>query len=366
VRVLALNCGSSSLKYALFEVSGGAARAVARDQIERIGEAVPDHAAAVHAVFDALDRAGNASLDAVGHRIVHGGPRHTRPERIDDALVATLREIVPFSPVHLPPELDAIAAARARFAGRPQVACFDTAFHATLPEVAQRFALPRRLFDAGVRRYGFHGLSYEYLVETIGAKVLGRAVLAHLGSGSSLCAVRDGRSIDTTMAFTPTAGIVMGTRSGDIDPGLVSYLFKHGYDAESFDRLVNREAGLLALSETTSDMKRLVDAIAADPRAKLAVDVYCWHARKAVGALAASLGGIDSLVFTGGIGAHAPEVRRGIVSGLAHLGVTIDDAKNEANAPTLHDGRGDVAVHVITTDEESRIALQTARVTLSA
>jgi acetate kinase len=366
MRVLALNCGSSSLKYALFEAGGSAPRALARDQIERIGEAVPDHETAVHMVFDELERHRLASVDAVGHRVVHGGPLHTRPERIDDALVATLRTLIPFSPVHLPAEIDSIGAARARFGDAVHVACFDTAFHATLSEVARRFALPRRFYDDGVRRYGFHGLSYEHVVDALGAKTLGRAVIAHLGSGSSLCAVSGGQSVDTTMAFTPTAGIVMGTRSGDIDPGLVTYLLRSGYDADSFDRLVNRESGLLALSETTADMKRIVEARERDPRARLAVDVFCWHARKAAGALAASLDGIDSLVFTGGIGARSPVVRRGIAAGLTHLGVSIDDAKNNANAGTIHDGHGRVAVYVTTTDEEARIARHAARIAAGA
>jgi len=407
--VLALNCGSSSLKYAFFEVDDQRMRALVRDEVPGVGDKVPDHAAAVHAALDDLARLRLPAPDAIGHRIVHGGCDHVKPERIDDALMASLRTLIPFAPLHLPAELSAIGAARARFPGSPQVACFDTAFHRTMPEAAQRFALPAHFFDEGVLRYGFHGLSYEYVVDSVGAQTLGRAVLAHLGNGASMCAVREGRSVDTTMGFTPAAGLVMGTRAGDIDPGLVTYLLQHGCDGASmcavregrsvdttmgftpaaglvmgtragdidpglvtyllqhgcdgasFDRLVNHEAGLLALSGTTADMKRLVEARDRDARAALAIDVFCLHARKAIGALATTLGGIDSLVFTGGIGEHAPFVRKEIARGLEHLGVRIDDGENEANAAVIGSGEGGVAVRVVPTDEEHQVARHAAR-----
>jgi acetate kinase len=359
--ILTVNCGSSSLKYALFEADERSERVLARDEVQRIGETVPDHATAVRSALAELARMRLPEPDAIGHRVVHGGRDHVRPARVDDALLASLRALVPFAPLHLHAELLAIEEARARFPDRPQVVCFDTAFHRTMPEVAQRFALPRRLFDEGVRRYGFHGLSYEYIVESIGARSLGRAVIAHLGNGASLCAVREGRSIDTTMAFTPTGGIVMGTRSGDLDPGLIVYLLGRGLDAAGLDRLVNHEAGLLALSETTADMKRLVLARDRDARAALAIDVFCWQARKAVGALTATLGGLDSLVFTGGIGAHAPLVRREITRGLEHLGVRLDEGKNEMNADLIGSREGTVTVRVVATDEERMIVRHTAR-----
>jgi acetate kinase len=359
--VLALNCGSSSLKYAFFEVDDQRMRALVRDEVPGVGDKVPDHAAAVHAALDDLARLRLPAPDAIGHRIVHGGCDHVKPERIDDALMASLRTLIPFAPLHLPAELSAVGAARARFPGSPQVACFDTAFHRTMPEAAQRFALPAHFFDEGVLRYGFHGLSYEYVVDSVGAQTLGRAVLAHLGNGASMCAVREGRSVDTTMGFTPAAGLVMGTRAGDIDPGLVTYLLQHGCDGASFDRLVNHEAGLLALSGTTADMKRLVEARDRDARAALAIDVFCLHARKAIGALATTLGGIDSLVFTGGIGEHAPFVRKEIARGLEHLGVRIDDGENEANAAVIGSGEGGVAVRVVPTDEEHQVARHAAR-----
>jgi acetate kinase len=361
--VVALNCGSSSLKYALFEVDERSERVLARDEVEGVGQAISDHAAAVHLALDELARMRLPEPDAIGHRVVHGGRDHSRPVRVDDAVLASLRALVPFAPLHLPAELSAIDAARARFPACPQVACFDTAFHRTMPEIAQRFALPRRLLEEGVRRYGFHGLSYEYVVESIGARPLGRAVIAHLGSGASMCAVRDGRSVDTTMAFTPAAGLVMGTRAGDLDPGLIVYLLRQGLDADALDRLVNHEAGLLALSETTADMRRLVLSRERDPRAALAIDVFCLQARKAIGALVATLGGLDSLVFTGGIGANAPLIRREIGRGLEHLGVRIDEGKNEANADRIDSREGTVTVRVVATDEERMIAHHAARLT---
>jgi acetate kinase len=336
--VLALNCGSSSLKYAVFDDD----QEVVRGAIE----GVADHGVAVRSMFDALDDGKVARPQAVGHRLVHGGPKHLEPARVDDALLASLRDAVPFAPLHLPMELRAIDAVRARYADIPQVVCFDTSFHRTLSEVARRFALPKALEAAGIWRYGFHGLSYEYVVETLGAESLGRAVIAHLGNGASMAAVRNGKSVDTTMGFTPTAGLVMGTRSGDLDPGLLVYLLDHcGYDARSLDRLVNHEAGLLALSGTTSDMKSLLARRASDPAAALAVAVFCHCARRWVGALAATLGGIDNLVFTGGIGEHAPAVREEICAGLEHLGVG-----------------GQCPVRVVATDEQRMIARHTRRV----
>jgi acetate kinase len=231
-----------------------------------------------------------------------------------------------------------------------------------MPEVAQRYALPASLHDAGVRRYGFHGISYEFVVESLGAQRLGRTIIAHLGSGASMVAVRDGRSLDTTMGFTPTAGLVMGTRSGDLDPGLLVYLLAHGgYDAERLERLVNHDAGLAALSGTTSNMQRLLDLRASDPRAALAVDVFCYQARKWVGALTATLGGLDTLVFTGGIGARAPAVRQQICSGLEHLGVVLDAAKNAAGDAVVSAGSACI-VRVLATDEERMLARRTRRV----
>jgi acetate kinase len=355
--VLAFNCGSSSLKYAMFAGD----QAILRSAIDRIGTGgVPDHGAAVHAALDEIDRRGFAQLAGIGHRLVHGGPDHTAPVRLDTDVVAALERVVPFAPLHLPAELRAIEAARTRYPNVPQVACFDTAFHATLPEIARRFALPEALDAAGVRRYGFHGLSYEHVVATLGAPRLSRAVLAHLGSGASMVAVRDGRSIETTMGFTPASGLVMGTRPGDLDPGLIVYLLDHGFDVRGLDRLVNREAGLLALSGTTSDMQTLLERRATEPRAAFAVDAFCYHARKAIGALAATLGGIDVLVFTGGIGEHAAAVRAEICRDLAHLGIVIDDSRNLTDGPVIGAGKCDVLI--VRADEERTIARRTREI----
>ena len=213
-------------------------------------------------------------------------------------------------------------------AGDPQVACFDTAFHSTLSPVAQRYALPEDLFTSGVRRYGFHGLSYEYVVDAVGPRELGRAVLAHLGSGASMVSVLDGRAVDTTMGFTPSGGLVMATRAGDIDPGLVVYLARQGYDAQALDRLVNNRAGMLALDGSTADVRELLSRRGTNPRAALALDVFVWSARKWLGAMVATIGGIDTLVFTGGIGEHAVSIRTMIASGLEYLGIHLDDSRN--------------------------------------
>lgn len=363
--VVALNAGSSSLKYAVFgdpertgDTAGG--DAVQRGAFDRIGTGGPvDHTAAVHAMFDDLARRGAARPGVIGHRLVHGGPAHSEPAVVDDAVIAELRRAIPFAPLHLPIELAAIAAVRARFGDVPQVVCFDTGFHRTLPEVARRFALPSATLEPGIRRYGFHGLSFEYLATALAPAQLRRAIFAHLGNGASMVAVRDGRSIDTTMGLTPTGGLVMGTRSGDLDPGLLIYLLDHGYDARSLAHLVDHEAGLLALSETTSDMRRLLERRATDPRAALAIDVFCYQAKKSIGALAAALGGVETLVFTGGIGERAPAVRLEICRDLDHLGIAIDAERNASAAPII--SSGPCEVHVIRADEERMIARHARR-----
>ena len=362
--VLAINCGSSSLKYALFHGDHAVARGVI-DRIRDGGTADPSRAiaAALERLFDDLpDRLPGApgAPDAIGHRLVHGGPDRFDPVVLDAAVLAELAGVAPLAPLHLQIELCAIEALRARFPALPQVACFDTAFHRALPERARRFALPRALHDAGVRRYGFHGLSYEHVAHVLAPERQRRAIFAHLGSGASMVAVRDGQAIDTTMAFTPAAGLVMGTRPGDLDPGLVVYLLDHlGYDARRLDRLINAESGLVALSETTADMRQLLAQRASDPRAALAIEVFCYRARMAIGALSAALGGLDTLVFTGGIGEHAPAVRAQICEELAHLGVVIDPAANAANATRI--AAGNCEIFVVAADEEQMIARHTRR-----
>jgi acetate kinase len=333
---LSVNAGSSSLKVALFAVGDapGDEREIWRWYRDR---AEPDPGVA----FEALEASGRPAPDVVGHRVVHGGVTHARPALVDGALLDELRALVPLAPLHEPAAIVAIEAATRALPDVPQVACFDTAFHHTLPEEAAHLPLPERLWLEGVRRYGFHGLSYEYVVDHVGAEELGRAVIAHLGNGASMCAVRDGRSVDTTMGFTPTGGIVMGTRSGDLDPGLLVHLVRDGYDAGSLDELVNHESGLLGLSGSSSDMRALLAARAAgDERADLAIRVFCRTVRKQVGAYAAVLGGLDTLVFTGGIGEHATEVRDEICAGLDFL--------------------GPVRVLVVPTDEDRMIARHAA------
>jgi acetate kinase len=378
MNVLALNAGSSSLKVALFAIDARGEACLARGEVERIAEdkgrlalkdgegrvlaeddaaAYPDHVTALHAAFDALDGASLPRAEVVGHRFVHGGPEHSAPARVDAELRASLTALVRFAPLHLPAELAVLDATAARSPGLPQVVCFDTAFHRTLPEIAERFALPRDLFDAGVRRYGFHGLSYEYVVETLGAAVLGRAVIAHLGNGASMAAVKDGKSVDTTMGLTPAGGLVMGTRVGDLDPGVVVHLMDHhGCGARELEALVNERSGLLGVSGTTSDMKALLEASPHDGRAALAVDMFAYSARKFVGALAAVLGGLDTLVFTGGIGERAAPVRERICRGLGHLGVTLDAERNARADACVSPEKSACRVLVVPTDEERMIA----------
>jgi acetate kinase len=368
MRVLSINCGSSSVKYALFDVepaspsSPPSEAVVTRGSVDRIGSAVADHAAAIHSILDDVERRGGPEPQAVGHRVVHGGAEHAAPARVDGALLASLRGLVPFAPLHLPPEIDAIEAVAQRWPDRPQVACFDTAFHRTLSAVAQRYALPERDDRAGLRRYGFHGLSYEYVVDEVGASTLGRAVLAHLGNGASMAAVRDGRSVDTTMGFSPTGGLVMGTRLGDVDPGLLVHWLRMGHDAPALDDLVNRQSGLLGVSGTTADVRDLLDRRDRDPRAALALDVFTWSARKWVGAMAAAVGGVDTLVFTGGIGEHAGALRAEIARGLEHLGVRVDDARNARSEAIVSPDGAPCTVRVVKTDEERMVARHTARV----
>ena len=347
--VLTLNGGSSGVKYAGF--GPGPAR---------LFGGTADHGTP-ETVMAGLDRAGHlAGIAAVGHRVVHGGPNHSAPRLVTPEVLSDLRAATPFAPVHLPAELALIAAVAARLPGVPQVVCFDTAFHRHLPAVSRRLPLPRRYFDAGVKRYGFHGLSYEYLVGELGRvagpAAAGRVIVAHLGSGASLAAVRGGQCLDTTMGFTPAGGLVMATRAGDLDPGVLVYLARsEGLTADQLDRLVTRESGLVGVSGTSADMRDLLAARATDPAAADAVTLFCHTARKHVGALAAVLGGLDTLVFSGGVGEHAPEVRAEICAGLGFLGVTLDPAANAANAAVIS-APGPATVRVIPTDEEVVIA----------
>ena len=378
-RVLCLNTGSSSLKLALYEgetrlasvtveqIGSDRGRITTRDDAQRVRSEAPgvfsDPRAALRAAFPALDAAKLPPPNAVGHRVVHGGPDHAAPERVTTGLVAALQALTPFAPLHLPAAIAGIEAVTARFAGVPQVACFDSAFHRRMPEVSQRLPLPRALWAKGIRRYGFHGLSYEYVVATVGAATLGRAVIAHLGNGASMAAVRDGLPVDTTMGFTPTGGFMMGTRCGDLDPGVLVHLLAHeGYDVEALERLVDHEAGLLGVSGISADMKTLLAVRAREPAAAEAVELFCLQLRKNVGALAAVLGGIDTLVFTGGIGEHAAPVRREACAGLEHLGIRLDPERNARHDPVISADGSACTVRVVPTDEDLMIARHTRTV----
>ncbi len=383
--LLTLNGGSSSIKFALFDAARSLRR-VWEGKIARIGFPdatfevkgpdqhsrtlrLPQYSDAVTLLTDWLrQKIEPGSLAGVGHRLVHGGPRYWEPQRIQPADIGELQQISPFAPEHLPGEIELIETLQQRFPDLPQIACFDTAFHHDLPRVAQLLPIPRRYEAHGVRRYGFHGLSCTYLMEELtrlaGATAAqGRIILAHLGNGASVTAVRAGKSIDTSMSFTPAAGLVMGTRPGDIDPGLASYFARTGkMTAEEFDRMVNQESGLLGISEISSDMRELLSREKEDIRAAEAVALFCYEARKWISALAAALEGLDTLVFAGGIGENAPPVRARICQGLEWMGVKLDPARNDSAAPVISADDAAVSVRMIRTDEELIIARTVCRV----
>jgi acetate kinase len=384
-RILTMNSGSSSLKYSLYHIGEGESR-VLSGEIERIGlrggvfrlrdaggatlleehPDLPDHEAALRTLLDCLrQRFPDHELDAVGHRVVHGGVKYCEPCRITPEVLTALDEIVRLAPEHLPHELKAIRAVQQHYPGLAQVACFDTAFHRHMPELAQRYPLVRSLWHEGVRRYGFHGLSYEYIVENLravaGAEAAdGRLIIAHLGNGASMAAVRGGRSVDTTMGFTPAGGLMMGTRSGDLDPGVLVYLLlEKGRNATTIDYLINQRSGLIGVSGSSSDVRDLLGREADDPHAAQAVELYCYQARKYLGALAAVLGGLDTLVFTAGVGAHAPSIRERICRDMEFLGIRLDAERNAANAAVISAEHSPVTVRAMKTDEELIIARHT-------
>jgi acetate kinase len=386
--LLAINGGSSSLKFALFEQGESSTRRMT-GQIERIGLrgacfsyrdgahtskkpqslVAPNHRAAADFLIRWLNQhVGLKNIAAVGHRIVHGGNRFSAPTAVTPALLKELRRLSPFDLEHLPSELVLLETFHHRLPALPQVACFDTAFHHNLPRVARMLPIPRRFEVKGVRRYGFHGLSYEYLLGELariaGAKAArGRLVLAHLGNGASMAAVKGGKSQDTSMAFTPAAGLPMSTRSGDLDPGLIWYLARtEKMTPRQFNEMVNKESGLLGISETSSDMRDLLANEAADVRAAEAVALFCYQARKWIGAYAAALGGLDTLVFAGGIGENAPDVRARICEGLGFLGIKISSSRNAKNVAVISTDASRVTVRVMRTDEELMIARSVCRV----
>ncbi len=361
--ILVLNAGSSSLKFAVYADEVRLDRGV----IERLEPG--DARRALDEVLRRIDgHGGLANVAAVGHRLVHGGGSFTAPTRLDDAALGALDALAPLDPDHLPAELAIVRAVRERAPTLLQVGCFDTAFHETLPRVARLLGIPRRFEAEGVRRYGFHGLSYQFLLDELrrvaGDDVAGgRLVLAHLGSGSSLAAVREGRCVDTSMSFTPNSGIVMGTRCGDLDAGLATYLLRrHGLAPDALDRLLSKESGLLGVSGVSADMRDLLAREATDPACADAVALYCHGVRKAVGALAATLGGVDTLVFTAGIGEGSAVVRARVCEGLAHLGVVLDEARNAAGLAVVSREGSACPVRVVRTDEELVVARETQRI----
>lgn len=380
--ILAINGGSSSIKFALFEggeplsrVLDGAIERIGLTgtslQVKGLGQAdnfsrlvnASDYKVAALAMMDWIEqRIGCNALVAVGHRVVHGGSVYSKPEQITAEMVEGLRRLSPFDPEHLPEELLLIEAFRSRFPDVPQVACFDTEFHHDLPTVARLLPIPRRYEAQGVRRYGFHGLSYAFLMRELasmaGAEVAqGRIILAHLGNGASLAAVRGGKSVDTSMGFTPAAGVPMSTRSGDLDPGLLWYLAStEGLDAKGFNEMVNYHSGLLGISETSSDLRDLLGKETQDVRAAEAVAIFCYQVKKWIGAFAAALGGLDTLIFAGGIGENAATVRARICDGLDFFGIRLEEKQNSVNASVISVAAGQVTVRVIHTDEELMIA----------
>lgn len=301
------------------------------------------------------------SISAIGHRIVHG-MKHTAPEEITDELLSELKKISSFDPEHLPGEINLVKTFKNRFPNAKQVACFDTSFHTTMPAVAKLLAIPRRYNNTGIQRYGFHGLSYAFLIEEFkriagSEKANGKIILAHLGNGASIAAVKNGKSIDTSMGFTPSSGLPMSTRAGDLDPGVAWYLMQEEkMNAEQFNQLINHQSGLLGVSETSSDMRELVQLQSTDKRAAEAVEFFCYQTKKWIGAYAAVLEGIDAIIFSGGIGEHIAEVREHICSGLQFLGIEIDATKNKNNDTVISSDAGKVTVYVIKTNEELMIA----------
>jgi acetate kinase len=375
--LLAVNTGSSSVKLALYN-NGAQLTELCRMVVEPIGESscrlrvtpgpatgadlpidARDHRTALLRALDYAHSSLGFPVEAVGHRVVHGGAVHREPERITAALLADLHSLASIDPDHMPQALEAIEAITGRYPAVPQVACFDTAFHRAMPLLAQRYPLPTWTIDAGVRRYGFHGLSCEFIMAALAElepqSLGGRLLIAHLGNGASMTAVRDGASIDTTMGFSPTGGLMMGTRCGDLDPTVVTYLARTAHrDLEALDRLLNHESGFLGVSGSSSDVRVL---LASDtPSARDAIDLFCYVARKHLGALAAVLDGLDTIVFTGGIGEHAPAVRERICRELGHLRVRLDPERNAANSEVISAPDSAVMVRVIATDEELVIA----------
>ncbi len=378
--ILCINSGSSSMKFAMYLIDT-TERLIAEGAVERIGllggwlwlkdgqgkrlvdshADFSDHKEAVKAMFTiAIEEQHFPSPDGVGHRLVHGGPKHMAPEVVTPELMLTLRGLIPLAPLHLPSEIKGIDAVAGHYPELSQVVCFDTAFHRRIPEVAQWLPIVRSLRHEGIHRYGFHGLSYEYIVSALGNDTKGLVIIAHLGSGASMAALKDGHPQDTTMGFSGLGGLMMGTRCGDLDPGIMLYLMdEKGYDARQLERLLYQRSGLIGVSGISSDMKTLLDQRTTEPHATEAIELFCYTARKYIGALSAVLGGLDTLVFTGGIGERAAPVRWMICHGLDYLGIRIDPMNNDTDAGIISGDNSHCTVRVIPTNEDLMIARHT-------
>jgi acetate kinase len=385
--IMCINGGSSSLKFHLYEMgllaSGQAEQLLARGAVEGIGqgkgriwfldgegkslvdrllEAV-EYEGAVEEALSVLGDGSLPSIEAIGHRVVHGGPLYHSPRLITPDVLSDMQEHVSWAPLHMPITLRVIEAMETQRPGLPQVACFDTGFHARMPEVARRLPLPDKFYDQGICKYGFHGLSYEFVLGALGKEAEGRLIMAHLGNGCSMAACLDGRPMETTMGMTPMGGFMMGTRSGDLDPGILVYLIREwGYDDEMLERLLDNESGLKGVSGQSADMESLLELRASgNTGAAMAVEMFCYQARKTIGSLTAVLGGLDKLVFTAGIGENAPLVRALICHGLEHLGLEIDPARNRENARVISGEQSRCQVFVLPTNEDLMIARHTYR-----
>ena len=380
-KILTINGGSSSIKFSLYKIEDSL-KELFSGEIENIGanntnlnyhdkllnkkESLKinstDQNSAANFLIDWLEKKEEfKSVAAIGHRIVHG-MKHTEPEEITTELLNELKKISSYDPEHLPGEIKLIEIFKKRFPSVKQIACFDTSFHTTMPAVAKLLAIPRRYQEMGIQRYGFHGLSYAYLLEELkriagNEKANGKIILAHLGNGASIAAVKDGKSVDTSMGFTPSAGLPMSTRSGDLDPGVAWYLMQEEkINASQFNQLINHQSGLLGISETSSDMRELIKQQATDKRAAEAVEFFCYQTKKWIGSFAAVLGGVDAIVFSGGIGEHIAEIRERICNGLEFLGIELDATKNKNNNTIISSDASKVTVYVINTNEELMIA----------
>ena len=358
LNILALNSGSSSLKFGLYRVDSAGAEKLFDETLSTVSTvSTADHTDPMTRVASVLAASGMPPPDAIGHRIVHGGPALRRHCLIDDAVLHQLQAAAAFAPLHTPAALALIRFAQQHFPCIPQVACFDTQFHAGLPDVARVLPIARELQSQGIQRYGFHGLSLESIVRQLGEDLPERLVIAHLGNGASITAVKSGRSIDTSMGLTPTGGVIMGTRSGDLDPGVLVYLMREKkFDAARLEALVDQRSGLLGISGVSSDMRRLHEAAASNRDARLAIEMFCYSVRKQVAAMIAVLGGVDMLVFTGGIGENDAQVRAEICSGLSWIGVSLDESRNRAASNPVSDGASRCQVLVLLSQEDEQIA----------